>query len=123
MIGEDDLLYCIDIPGSRAKSRLRTRLRLCVPKTMRKRIMNIMHDSQTAHHPSEVHMYDTMREMVWWPSMLSEYRMYVRHCSECLKTKKKKLKVPLQPVTIPTRAGQEWFNRYIRSFPYNRQRK
>ena len=107
VIGDNDLLYCIDIPGSRAKSRLRTRLRLCIPQTMRRRIMSTIHDSKTAHHPSEIPMYDTLREIVWWPSMLSEISTFVRRCSECLKTKKMKVKVPIQPVSVPTRPWGE----------------
>ena len=107
VLGDDDLLYCIDIPGSRAKSRLRTRLRLCIPRTMRKRIMSTQHDSSTANHPSEMHMYDTLREIVWWPAMLSEISNYVKNCPECLKSKKNKVKIPVQPVTLPTRPWEE----------------
>ncbi len=107
VLGDNDLLYCIDIPGSRAKSRLRTRLRLCIPQTMRTRVMKTIHDSKTAHHPSEIHMYDTLRELVWWPSMLSEISQYVRKCPDCLKAKKNRVKIPIQPVSLPTRAWGE----------------
>jgi len=54
-----------------------------------------------SNHPSQVIMYDTLREHVWWPSMLSEICAYVKSCPDCLVVKTKKVRVPVQPVNLP----------------------
>ena len=94
------ILYCIDIPGARNKSRLRTQLRLCVPKPLRQKCMNELHSGKLSNHPGIVHMYDIMREKVWWPGMLSDIALYVKRCTLCQQFKNKKIAVPVQPMSI-----------------------
>ena len=100
ILGEDGLLYCIDLPGVRTKSRLRTRFRLCVPRTLRQGIMGEMHRGKLAHHPGVVQMYDTLREKFWWPGMLADVALYVKRCKLCQPHKLKQLKAPVQPMSI-----------------------
>jgi hypothetical protein len=96
------LLYCVDIPSVRTKSRVRTRLRLCIPRSVRQRVMQYAHDSKLSNHPGVVHMYDTLREFIWWPHMLTEVAQYVFKCADCLKGKRKQQKILTQPMSIPT---------------------
>ena len=89
-----------DLPGVRTKSRLRTRFRLCVPRTLRQGIMGEMHRGKLAHHPGVVQMYDTLREKFWWPGMLADVALYVKRCKLCQPHKLKKIKAPVQPMSI-----------------------
>jgi hypothetical protein len=97
----DGLLYCIDAPGLRTKSRIRTQLRLCIPSVMRKQLLREIHDGKTGAHPSTTRMYDKLREYAWWPSMLSDINKYIAHCSVCQRTKWNKGVVLPQPMSLP----------------------
>jgi transposase InsO family protein len=96
---ENGLLYCIDLPSSRSKSKLRTQLRLCVPKTERRRIIHDYHINNA--HPGIVHQYDILRERVWWPRMLADVLKYVINCSLCQQSKGRKKHIKVQPTDIP----------------------
>ncbi len=95
------LLYCIDAPSTRAKSRVRTHLRLCLPKTLRRKVMKAAHESVLSAHPGVQRMYDKLRESVWWPRMLQDVITYVRGCKVCAINKGVKDKVPVQEMSVP----------------------
>jgi YD repeat-containing protein len=97
---ENGNLHCIDLPGVRTKSRVRTRLRLCIPRAVRERVMKYAHNSKLSNHPGVVHMYDLLREAVWWPHMLSDIAQYVFKCVDCLKGKRKQRKILTQPMSV-----------------------
>jgi hypothetical protein len=80
VLDDDDILYCVELPGLRTKSKVRTQLRLCLPKQLRKQVMKEIHEGVLAAHPGVIHMYDKMREYVWWPGMLNEVIQYVKVC-------------------------------------------
>ena len=65
----------------RSRSRMHTQLRLCVPRTERRRVLYHYHD--TYAHPGIIHLYDQLRERVWWPRMLTSVIDYVRGGTEC----------------------------------------
>ena len=99
---DQGILYCIDVPGIHSKSRVRTTLRVCIPGPLRKRVMNECHRGKLSSHPGVVHMYDMMRQIVWWPGMLTDISHYVYSCEDCLKNKRKQNRVLSQPMSIPT---------------------
>ena len=101
VLGSDSLLYCIDLPGKRIKSRVRTRLRLCIPKLLRSRILHEMHEGVLSNHPGIIRMYDTMREKVWWPNMLSDVVKFVKLCDICQRAKRQLRPLPVQSMSIP----------------------
>ena len=35
--------------------------------------MNECHSGKLSSHPGLVHMYDMLRQIVWWPGMLTDY--------------------------------------------------
>ena len=98
----DDLLYCVELPGVRTKSKVRTQLRLCLPKQFRQQMMKEIHEGVFAAHPGVVHMYDKLREYAWWPHMLNDIVQYVKACDVCQRSKSRKVHVAPQRVHIPT---------------------
>ena len=101
IIGDDNLLYCIAAPDSRMKSRVRTQLRLCIPKTIRKSILQQVHNGHFSPHIGVVHTYDKLRENVWWPSMLKDVNEYIKLCDVCMKNKGNQIPMPVQPMSVP----------------------
>jgi transposase InsO family protein len=101
VLDANNILYCVELPGVRTKSKVRTQLRLCLPKQLRHKIMKEIHDGVLSSHPGVIHMYDKLREYVWWPHMLKDVVNYVKHCDVCQRTKSRKQSIPSQPVHIP----------------------
>ena len=44
VVSDDDLLYCVELPTSRSRTKIRTQLRLCIPKTERVRLLRQYHE-------------------------------------------------------------------------------
>jgi transposase InsO family protein len=99
VLSDAGLLYCIEQSSVRSRSKLRTQLRLCIPRTERKRILYEYHDRHA--HPGIVHLYDQLRENVWWPRMLSHVIDYVRQCDTCRRSKGEREKFLPRPVDVP----------------------
>ena len=93
--------YCIDVPAVRMKSRVRTQLRLCIPKTLRKKILQQVHGGRLSPHLGIVHTYDKLREKVWWPSMLKDVNQYIGDCMVCKTNKGHQASMPVQPMSVP----------------------
>jgi hypothetical protein len=101
VVDADNLLHCIDLPGLRTRSRVRTRLRLCLPKQLRRQIMKEVHEGVLSAHPGVIHMNDKLRESVWWPRMLTDVIHYVKNCEVCQRAKSRKQSVLPRSVSIP----------------------
>jgi hypothetical protein len=101
VLDTDNILRCIDAPGLRTRSRVRTRLRLCVPKQLRKQMMREVHEGVLSAHPGVIHMNDKLRESMWWPRMLADVVRYVKNCEVCQRAKSKKQHILPRAVTIP----------------------
>ena len=101
ILSADGLLYCIDVSAVRMKSKVRTQLRLCIPKTMRKSIVTQVHAGFFAPHFGVVHTYDKLRENVWWLSMLHYGNTFISECDVCKKSKGNKTSIPVQPMSVP----------------------
>lgn len=102
VVADDGLLYCVDVPSLRMKSKVRTQLRLCLPKSLRKKVLEQVHGGLLSAHPGIIHTYDKLRENVWWPSLLKDVSKYVTACSFCIKSKSKvSSNDPIQPMSVP----------------------
>jgi transposase InsO family protein len=99
VLSDNGLLYMMEYSHTRARSRVHTQLRLCVPKTERRRMLYQHHDGNA--HPGVIHLYDKLREHVWWPRMLSSVCDYVRQCHECQKVKGERAKYLARPMSLP----------------------
>jgi transposase InsO family protein len=100
VVSESGLLYMIESSSARSRSRVHTQLRLCIPRTERQRLMYQYHDA-AAHH-GIIHVYNTLREKVWWPRMLSDIVNYVRKCNECQRSKSERNVYLPRPMSVPT---------------------
>jgi hypothetical protein len=85
VISDDGLLYCVEIPTIRTRSKLRTQLRLCIPASERSRILYKYHSEFS--HCGVNRLYDMLCERVWWPRMLRDVVTYVRKCDLCQRSK------------------------------------
>jgi transposase InsO family protein len=99
VLSDNGLLYMIENSQMRSRSRMHTQLRLCVPRTERRRVMYHYHDEYA--HPGIIHLYDQLRERVWWPRMLSSVIDYVRACKVCQTAKSDRMKYLPRPMSIP----------------------
>jgi hypothetical protein len=100
IMSDNGLLYMIENSATRSRSRVHTQLRLCVPRTERQRLLYQFHDA-AAHH-GIIHVYDSLRECVWWPRMLSDVVNYVHKCTECQRSKSERNMYLPRPMSIPT---------------------
>ena len=59
--------------------------RVCVPdvEDLRKLIMEEVHCSAYAMHPSSTKMYRTIKENKWWPGMKKNVADFVSRCLVC----------------------------------------
>jgi hypothetical protein len=101
VISDDNLLYCVEIPTIRTRSKLRTQLRLCVPASERSRILYKYHSEFS--HCGVNRLYDMLCEKVWWPRMLRDVVTYVRKCDLCQRSKGGINHVKTRSMEIPTR--------------------
>ena len=102
VIADDGLLYCIDLPGRRTRSRVRTHLRLCVPRTMRQSVMAAVHGSKLSGHPGIKRMIDKLIEDIWWPTIRQDVVRFISACRLCQAAKQRRMKIPTQPSNIPS---------------------
>ncbi len=114
LLDSQGLLYQYDVNSSRSRLRVHTQLRLCIPATERQRVMHEQH--KIAHH-GVIHMYDTLRETMWWPSMLKDVYKYVSTCQECQVNKNEKYNSSVQPMTIPSRPWSHIAIDHVGPFP------
>ena len=104
---ENDLLYCIDEQTMKSRVQTRVQMRLCVPKQIRKQVMQAVHTGVLAAHPGIVRMMDKMKMYVWWPGMHADIVRYVTQCVTCQKVKRTPVSVLPQAVTLAVRPWQQ----------------
>ena len=76
---------------------------LCVPKNLRKRILEELHDSKLSGHLGFLKTYTKIRERFYWNRMERTVRQYVRNCVSCQERKSDTgpPKGSLQPIEYP----------------------
>jgi transposase InsO family protein len=115
IIGESGLLYMMDVAATRSRQRAHTQLRLCIPKTERQRLLHEYH--HRASHPGVVHLYDLLREKVWWPSMQKDVYKYVSNCMECQINNNAKITAHPRPMTLPSKPWSHLATDHVGPFP------
>jgi len=60
-----------------------TATQVVVPETLRPRILMSYHQATVAGHPGVRRMYDTLRQGVYWPTMIVDVYATVRGCDTC----------------------------------------
>jgi transposase InsO family protein len=115
IIGESGLLYMMDVAASRSRQRAHTQLRLCIPKTEQQRLLHEYH--HRGSHPGVVHLYDLLREKVWWPSMQKDVYKYVSHCTECQVNNNVKITAHPRPMTLPSKPWSHLAVDHVGPFP------
>ena len=81
-----------------------------VPKDndLRRRIVELHHDSLAAGHPGRWKTYELVSRNYWWPGMSVYVEKYVSGCDKCQRTKNRNQRTHglLQPNTVPTAPWQ-----------------
>ena len=79
----------------------RTREQFVAPKTLVGQLLVKFHDHPLSGHARFFRMYRKLQLNYFWPSMKSDIKRHIRHCSECAKFKSTKPsgKTPLKPIT------------------------
>jgi hypothetical protein len=77
-----------------------------VPKDneLRRDILWMFHDHETAGHPGELETYNSVAEHYWWPGLQSFVRNYVKGCGICQQFKMKQN--PSHPSYLPIPGAQ-----------------
>jgi hypothetical protein len=73
-----------------------------IPRNMelRREIVKLFHDHETAGHPGELGTYNAIRQHYWWPGMRTYVKNYVQGCGVCQQFKIDRS--PARPVYMPT---------------------
>ena len=98
---ENGVLYHLYQPrGKKGKSLTAVTKQLCLPKTLREKIVKNYHDHLS--HPGFQKLYETMREKYWWPLQYTALHDYVSTCTLCQMTKRPVglSKAPVEPLPI-----------------------
>ena len=76
---------------------------VCVPRILRKQIMQVVHNDPMAGHFSFLRTFERARTQFHWPGMRSFIRLYVRSCILCAKRKHstQAAEGQLQPMPVP----------------------
>jgi hypothetical protein len=67
---------------------------------LRRDIVQIFHDHETAGHPGELGTYNAVRQHYWWPGLRTFVKNYVKGCGTCQQFKIDRS--PSKPAYIPT---------------------
>jgi transposase InsO family protein len=119
ILSDSGLLYMMDVASLRSRQRAHTQLRLCIPKTERQRLLRDYH--QRASHPGVIHLYDILRETVWWPSMQKDIYKYVSECKECQVNNNIKTNALPLPMSLPTKPWSHLAADHVGPFPMSDQ--
>ena len=87
-----DEISCID--GLLFKSH-----KLIVPKSLRREMLGLIHES----HLGMVKCKSRARDTLFWPGMCSDIEQYVAECRVCAETQRSNTKEPMKPSEIPER--------------------
>jgi RNase H-like domain found in reverse transcriptase/Reverse transcriptase (RNA-dependent DNA polymerase)/Integrase zinc binding domain/Integrase core domain/Chromo (CHRromatin Organisation MOdifier) domain len=81
------------------------RSQICVPESLRGRVMSLTHHPKIASHPGGTRMYQNLRRDFFWPRMAVDIHEYVQGCSSCarkrLSTQRKTSHIKLFPPSEP----------------------
>jgi transposase InsO family protein len=77
-----------------------------IPRNMelRRDIVKMFHDLETAGHPGEIGTYNAVRQHYWWPGLRTFVKNYVQGCGTCQQFKIDR--TPSKPTYIPTEGAR-----------------
>jgi hypothetical protein len=98
---EHGVLYCINTSSNRNK------LRVVLPKPLRRKLISEIHDGIMSAHPGISHTCNKINEIAWWPHWRSDVIRYILDCDRCQRAKRKQLINQLpRPVSVPSHPFQ-----------------
>ncbi|MBS1650721.1 MAG: DDE-type integrase/transposase/recombinase, partial [Bacteroidetes bacterium] len=98
---ENGVLYCINSSSSKNK------LRVVLPKSLRRKLISEVHDGMMSAHPGISHTCNKISEIAWWPHWRSDVIRYILDCDKCQRAKRKQMINQLpRPVSVPSRPFQ-----------------
>jgi Integrase zinc binding domain len=103
---ERETEYSVDDRGLIVRLDPKTgRTQICIPKSLRERIMTLGHYPQIAGHPGGTRMYQNIRRELFWPRMAIDIHHFVQNCALCarkrLVTQRKTTYLKLFPPSAP----------------------
>jgi hypothetical protein len=77
-----------------------------IPKDaeLRRDIVKMLHDHETAGHPGELETFNSVRQHYWWPGMRTFIKNYVKGCGICQQFKIDRS--PSHPAFVPVEGAQ-----------------
>ena len=82
-------------------------LLVVLPQTLRRKFLQLVHDSPLGGHMGRDRTWDRVRSTVWWPGVKSDVINYVAGCDVCQRVKHgQKGKAALENTGIPKRPFQ-----------------
>jgi len=106
-VNENGILYHTFSPRRKRLDQIKPVVQqLCVPKTVRERLLKSYHDEQC--HIGQERLYSSLKLKYWFPLMYSSVLSYVRVCETCQKTKtsKHQKRAPLKPLEVAPAFGR-----------------
>jgi transposase InsO family protein len=94
------------------------RNRIIVPRSLRPKVMNLVHRSATAAHMGNTRTWRRARNSFWWPKMRQEIENYIQACEECGLNKhvNNPNKAPVVKTSIPGKPLDEMMLDFIGPF-------
>ena len=78
-----------------------------LPRSLRRKFLQIVHDSPLEGHMGRDRTWDRTRGLVWWPGVKADVTKYVAGCDVCQRVKHgSKRKAPLEKTDIPKQRFQ-----------------
>jgi Integrase zinc binding domain len=89
-------------------AKLDDRLQLCVPDSLRTRVLRLGHYPPGAGHPGGRKLYYTLRQQYYWPSMTLDCFETVKNCLTCAKERISLIKRRKYIVLFPAEGSLEY---------------
>ena len=99
-----DILYRFYVAPGTAKFENRARFQLCVPYSLRPRLLYSYHDCPISAHRNTVKMYAALKLAYYWKCMYADIHNWVQSCERCAKSMSlpKHRRAKLQPIIETT---------------------
>ena len=95
-----DILYRFYVAPGTCKFENRARFQLCVPYSLRPRLLYAYHDCPISAHRNTVKMYAALKLAYYWKCMYADIQNWVQSCERCAKSMSlpKHRRAKLQPI-------------------------
>ena len=102
---------------------MKSKNRLVVPRSLREKILELVHRSATAAHMGMNRTWKRARDNFWWPKMKQEVESYIQACEECGLNKhvNNPNRAPVSKTSIPGKPLDEVMVDFVGPFPVARR--